>query len=96
MESDVKVDTEEGSWEDLDWIHMVQDLDNWWALVNTGMNFRVPYIEGNFVSSWETRLLQKDAVITLAYTNIGVSGGHAVAQLVAAGMSRARFPIVTL
>jgi len=38
---------------------MDQDLDNWWTLVNTGMNIRVPYIEGNFVSSWEIRLLQR-------------------------------------
>jgi len=75
---------------------MVQDLDNWWALVNTGMNIRVPYTEGNFVSSWETRLLQKDAVITLVYTNSGISGGHAVAQLLAAGMSRVQLPMVTL
>ena len=41
---------------------MDQDLDNWWAFADTGMNVRVPYIEGNFVSSWEIRLLQKDAV----------------------------------
>jgi len=62
MESDIEVDTEEGGWEDLDWIHMDQDLDKWWTLVNTGMNIRVPYIEGNFVSRWETWLLRKGAV----------------------------------
>jgi hypothetical protein len=70
---------------------MDQDLDNWWTLVNTGMDIRVSYTEGNFV-----RLLQKDAVIALVYTNSGVSGGHAEAQLVATGMSRVRFPMVTL
>jgi hypothetical protein len=25
-------------WEGVDWIHMAQDRDQWWALVNTVMN----------------------------------------------------------
>jgi len=29
-------------WEGLDWIHLAQDRDQWWALVNTLMNLRVP------------------------------------------------------
>jgi hypothetical protein len=29
-------------WEVVDWIHLVQDRDYWWALVNTVMNFRFP------------------------------------------------------
>jgi hypothetical protein len=27
---------------DVDWIHLVQDRDRWWALVNTVMNLQVP------------------------------------------------------
>jgi hypothetical protein len=30
-----------GFW-DVDWIHLAQDRDRWWALVNTVMNLRFP------------------------------------------------------
>jgi len=29
-------------WEGVDWIHLAQDRDQWWALVNMVMNLRVP------------------------------------------------------
>jgi hypothetical protein len=29
-------------WGDMDWIHPIQDRDQWRALVNTAMNFVVP------------------------------------------------------
>jgi hypothetical protein len=28
--------------EDVNWIHLAQDRDEWWVLVNTVMNLRVP------------------------------------------------------
>jgi len=29
-------------WEGADWIHVAQDRDQWWAVVNTVTNLRVP------------------------------------------------------
>jgi hypothetical protein len=37
-------------WEGVDWIHLVQDRDQWWAVVNTVMNLRVPQKAGNSMS----------------------------------------------
>jgi hypothetical protein len=28
-------------WEGVDWIHLAQDMDQWWAIVNMIMNLRV-------------------------------------------------------
>ena len=33
------------------WMELAQDRDRCWALVNTVMNFRVPYNAGNFLTS---------------------------------------------
>jgi hypothetical protein len=36
------MDLKDVGWEGVDWIHLAQGRNQWWALVNTGMNLRVP------------------------------------------------------
>jgi hypothetical protein len=38
----VKMDLGDIGWDGVDWIELAQDRDQWRALVNTVMNFRVP------------------------------------------------------
>jgi hypothetical protein len=38
----IKIDLREIGWDDMDWIDLAQDRDQWRALVNTVMNLRVP------------------------------------------------------
>jgi hypothetical protein len=35
----------------MDWIDLAQDMDQWMALVNMGINLRVPQNAGKFLSS---------------------------------------------
>jgi hypothetical protein len=41
-EDNMRVDFKETVCEDVDWIHLAQDSDQWRAVVNTVMNLRVP------------------------------------------------------
>jgi hypothetical protein len=38
----VQMDLGEIEWEHVDWIHLALDRGQWWALVSTVKNFRVP------------------------------------------------------
>jgi hypothetical protein len=38
----IEMDLRELGWNDMDWIDLAQDRDQWRALVNTVMNLRVP------------------------------------------------------
>jgi hypothetical protein len=38
----IKMDLREIGWYGVDWIDMAQDMDQWRALVNMVLNFRVP------------------------------------------------------
>jgi hypothetical protein len=40
-EDDIRMDLTEIRWAVVDWIHLAQDRDQWWAVVNTVMNLRV-------------------------------------------------------
>jgi hypothetical protein len=41
-EGNIRMDLRQGGWEGVDWMHLVQDRDQWRALVNTVMKLRVP------------------------------------------------------
>jgi hypothetical protein len=46
----IKIDLREVGWDDVDWIDLAQDTDQWRALLYTVMNLRVPYNAGKFLS----------------------------------------------
>jgi hypothetical protein len=41
-EDNIRLDLREIVWEDVKWMHLAQDRDQWWDLVNTVMNIPVP------------------------------------------------------
>jgi hypothetical protein len=45
------MDFKEKGWENVDWIHLAQDRNQWWALVNMVMSLQVIYRVGNFLTS---------------------------------------------
>jgi hypothetical protein len=40
-EEGIKMDLREIGWRGVEWIHLAQDRDRWWAVVNAVMNLRV-------------------------------------------------------
>jgi hypothetical protein len=44
----IKIVLREIGWDDMDWIGLAQDRDQWSAIVNTVMNLRVPCTIGSF------------------------------------------------
>jgi hypothetical protein len=55
----VKMDLREIGWDDMDWIDVAQDWDQWRALVNTVMNLRVPSNAGKFLMLTAAKLWTK-------------------------------------
>jgi hypothetical protein len=51
MEDNTRMDLRKTGWEGVDWLYLAQDRDKWWALVNTVLNFRVPLMAENFLTS---------------------------------------------
>jgi hypothetical protein len=42
LDDNIRMNLRETVWEDVEWMHLAQDRNQWWALVNTVMNLRVP------------------------------------------------------
>jgi hypothetical protein len=42
LENNIRIDHRDIVWEYVDWKHLAQERDKWWALVNTVMNLRFP------------------------------------------------------
>jgi hypothetical protein len=40
-EGNIKIDLKEKGWKGVNWVHLSQDTDQWRALVNRVLNFRV-------------------------------------------------------
>jgi hypothetical protein len=45
-EDNIKMDLREVGW-DMDWIHLAQGRDRWWAVANAGMNLHILLNAGN-------------------------------------------------
>jgi hypothetical protein len=41
-QDNIRMDLRKIGWEGVDWLHLAQDSDQWWSLVNTVMKLRVP------------------------------------------------------
>jgi hypothetical protein len=51
MGDKIKTNLKKIGCENMDWMHLAQDRDQWRALVNMIMKLRVPKKAGNFVTS---------------------------------------------
>jgi hypothetical protein len=50
-QDNIKMDLRETGWGGMDCIHLAQNGDQWWALINMVMNVRVPQNVGELLSS---------------------------------------------
>jgi hypothetical protein len=41
-EDTIRMDLRETAWVSVKWIHLAQDMKQWWGVVNTVINLRVP------------------------------------------------------
>jgi hypothetical protein len=57
-EDNIRMDLRQKGWEDVDWIHLVHDMEQWWALLNTVMEFRIPLKAGN-LTIWVSIIFSK-------------------------------------
>jgi hypothetical protein len=50
FEDNIRMDLRETGWEGVDWMHLTQERDQWWALMNMEINLWVPYKVGSFLT----------------------------------------------
>jgi hypothetical protein len=50
-------------WEVVHWIHLVQDRDHWWTVVDMVVNFLVPLKVWSFLTSWMTITFPRRALL---------------------------------
>ena len=48
-EDNIKMDVQEVEWEDVDWVKLAQDRDNWRDVVNMMTNLQVPQNSGKIL-----------------------------------------------
>jgi hypothetical protein len=46
-EDNIRMDLRETGWVGMDWVHVPQDREQWWAFVNMVMNLRLNKMLGN-------------------------------------------------
>jgi hypothetical protein len=55
-EDNIRMDLDGIGWEGVDWMHLAEDRDQWWALVNMVVNLQVPEKSNNLMTSRVTIL----------------------------------------
>jgi hypothetical protein len=63
-EDKIRMDLRQTEWGRVGWIHLAQERDQWWALVNTVINFRNLQMGGNFFTRWATISVSKEMCST--------------------------------
>jgi hypothetical protein len=53
-EDNIRLNLWEIMWEDVNWMHLAEDMGQWQALVNMVMYLQVPHKTGSFLTSWVT------------------------------------------
>jgi hypothetical protein len=73
-EDNIRMDLREIGWEDVDWMHLDEDRDQWQAVANRAMNLRFPQQAGNFlirkvIISFSRRTLLRGVNVCVGFSN---------------------------
>ena len=78
MQHNITTDLTEVRWNGLDRIHLAQEWDKWWAVVQKVMNLRVAYNEGCYLTSWGTVSFLRRTLLYGVSTRVIPSHGMAL------------------